>query len=442
MRPNIKIKTKSLFLSLAIIVISNTFSFSQESYQVNIDRLTENFNKLKSFSDPNTKGNQRVAFSDYNVEALQWLKSKLTSMGHEVNIDYAGNLVAKRKGTDNTLHPIGFGSHIDCVPNGGHYDGQVGVLGGLEVLEYLEENNVQTKHPLEFIVFSNEEGVLLGSRALAGKLDVDALSVKNTTGYTNLEGIDRLGGNTDKVFDLKREKGYFHAFVELHIEQGGVLDEKGLDIGVVQGIVGIRWWDVTVTGFSNHAGTTPMNKRQDAMLAAAEFTLAVNEIVKSIPGTQVGTVGRIQAFPGVPNVIPGKVVLSLELRDLSDDTLDMLIEKIKKKSEEIGEQFGTTFLFAPISATAKPALTSNTVKDVIENESHDLGYTSLRMPSGAGHDTQDMALLGPVGMIFIPSKGGISHSPEEYSTFEQMATGTNVLLNTILSLDKIDEISD
>ncbi len=361
-------------------------------------------------------------------------------MGLETSIDYAGNLIAKRKGTDNTLPTIGFGSHIDCVPNGGHYDGQVGVLGGLEVLEYLEEHNIETKHPLEFIVFSNEEGVLLGSRALAGKLDVEALGVKNTTGYTNLEGIDRLGGNTKKVFEIKKEKGFFHAFVELHIEQGGVLDEKGLDIGVVQGIVGIRWWDVTVTGFSNHAGTTPMNKRQDAMLAAAEFTLAVNEIVKSIPGTQVGTVGRIQAYPGVPNVIPGKVVLSLELRDLSDEKLDMLIDKIKKKSEKIGEQYGTTFSFAPISATAKPALTSNTIKDVIERESHDLGYTALRMPSGAGHDTQDMALLGPVGMIFIPSKHGISHSPEEYSTFEQMANGTNVLLNTILTLDKLNKI--
>ena len=185
-----------------------------------------------------------------------------------------------------------------------------------------------------------------------------------------------------------------------------------------------------------------MNKRQDAMLAAAEFTLAVNEIVKSIPGTQVGTVGKIQAFPGVPNVIPGKVMLSLELRDLSDDKLDMLIDKIKNKSEEIGEQYGTTFSFAPISATAKPALTTTLIQDVIEQKSHDLGYTTLRMPSGAGHDSQDMALLGPVGMIFIPSKGGISHSPEEYSTFEQMENGTNVLLNTILALDKMDKISD
>lgn len=291
-------KTKTLFLSLVINVIAITFSSSQEHqvYKINTNRLIERFNKLKSFSDPNTKGNQRVAFSDYNVEALQWLKSKLTNIGLETSIDYAGNLIAKRKGLDNSLPPIGFGSHIDCVPNGGHYDGQVGVLGGLEVLEFLQEHKIETKHPLEFIVFSNEEGILLGSRSLAGALKKEALDIINTTGYTNAEGMDRLGGNSKKVFDLKREKESFHAFVELHIEQGGVLDEKGLDIGVVQGIVGIRWWDVTVNGFSNHAGTTPMNKRQDAMLAAAEFTLAVNEIVKSIPGTQVGTVGRIQAY--------------------------------------------------------------------------------------------------------------------------------------------------
>ena len=435
-------KTKTLFLSLVICFSTITFSFSQANHKVNVDRLTEHFNKLKSFSDPNTKGNQRVAFSDYNVDALQWLKSKLTEMGLETSIDYAGNLVAKRKGSDNNLPSIGFGSHIDCVPNGGHFDGQVGVLGGLEVLEFLEENKIETKHPLEFIVFSNEEGILLGSRALAGELDLDALNIKNTTGFTNREGMNRLGGDSNKVLDSKREKGSFHAFVELHIEQGGILEEKNIEIGVVQGIVGIRWWDVTVTGFSNHAGTTPMNKRQDAMLAASEFTLVVNEIIRSIPGTQVGTVGRIQAFPGVSNVVPGKVVLGLEIRDLSNDKMDMLISKIKDRSNEIGLKYGTTFSFIPLSATASPALTTIKIQDIIEKKSHELGYTTLRMPSGAGHDSQDMALLGPIGMIFIPSKGGISHSPEEYSTFEQMANGTNVLLNTILSLDKIDKISD
>jgi len=418
-----------------------TSVFAQESpYQIGKDELIQHFEKLKSFSDPNTKGNQRVAFSDYNIEALQWMKSKLNSLGLETSIDYAGNLIARKKGLDNALAPIGFGSHIDCVPNGGHYDGQVGVLGGLEVLEYLEENKIETEHPLEFIVFSNEEGALLGSRALAGELDPDALNVNNASGFNNREGMDRLGGNSEKVFDLKREKGYFHAFVELHIEQGGILEEKDIEIGVVQGIVGIRWWDVTITGFSNHAGTTPMNKRQDAMLAAAEFTLAVNEIVKSIPGTQVGTVGRIQAFPGVPNVVPGKVVLSLEIRDLSNDKMDLLIGKIKDRSNKIGEHYGATFSFFSLSANSSPALTTTSIQDLIEQKSHELGYTTLRMPSGAGHDAQDMALLGPIGMIFIPSKGGISHSPEEYSSFEQMVNGTNVLLNTILSLDKLNKI--
>ncbi len=437
-----KRKSHLIFWVFSIFCLTYSLSQTNQVYQVNINRLTESFNKLKSFSDPNAKGNQRVAFSDYNIEALQWMKSKLNSIGLETSIDYAGNLIAKRKGLDNTLPPIGFGSHMDCVPNGGHYDGQVGVLGGLEVLEFLNENKIETKHPLEFIVFSNEEGALLGSRALAGQLDPDALNVNNASGFTNREGMDRLGGNSKKVFDLKREKGYFHAFVELHIEQGGILEEKDIEIGVVQGIVGIRWWDVTITGFSNHAGTTPMNKRQDAMMAAAEFTLAVNEIVTSIPGTQVGTVGKIQAFPGVPNVVPGKVVLGLEIRDLSNDKMDLLIDKIKEKSNEIGERYGTTFSFFSLSANASPALTTTAVQDMIEQKSRKLGYSTLRMPSGAGHDTQDMAHLGPIGMIFIPSKGGISHSPEEYSSFEQMANGTNVLLNTILALDNMNKIID
>jgi len=435
-----KTRKRAFIFSMCFIAVS---VFAQHApYQIEKDKLVEHFEKLKSFSDPNTKGNQRIAFSDYNIEALQWMKLKLNSLGLETHIDYAGNLIAKKKGLDNSLPPIGFGSHIDCVPNGGHYDGQVGVLGGLEVLEFLEENKIETKHPLEFIVFSNEEGALLGSRALAGQLDPDALNVNNASGFTNSEGMDRLGGNSKKVFDLKREKGYFHAFVELHIEQGGILEEKDIEIGVVQGIVGIRWWDVTITGFSNHAGTTPMNKRQDAMLAASEFTIAVNEIVTSIPGNQVGTVGKIQAFPGVHNVVPGKVVLGLEIRDLSNDKMDMLIDKIKEKSNEIGERYGTTFSFFSLSANVSPALTTTAVQDIIEQKCHKLGYSTLRMPSGAGHDTQDMAHLGPIGMIFIPSKGGISHSPEEYSSFEQMANGTNVLLNTLLAIDKMNEISD
>ncbi len=414
----------------------------RELVLINAERLITSFDSLASFDDPLTKGNDRIAFSDYNIQALQWIRKDLTELGLDVSIDYAGNLIAKRAGRDSTLSPIGFGSHIDCVPNGGHYDGQVGVLAGIEVLKVLNDKNIQTKHPLEFIVFSNEEGGVLGSRALAGAIEDETLDVMTASGLTNGQGIDRLGGDSERIFEVARADNAFHAFLELHIEQGAILEESGLDIGVVQGIVGLRWWDVEITGFSNHAGTTPMDRRQDAMLAAAEFTLAVNEIVRKMEGTQVGTVGRIKAFPGVPNVIPGKVVLSLELRDLSNDVLDQLFAQIEDRSAFIGEKYNTSFEFRSISATGEPALTSITIQDLIEEICTGLGHSSKRLPSGAGHDAQEMALLGPTGMIFIPSKGGVSHSPDEYSTFKEMTNGANVLLNTILELDQIDNISD
>lgn len=407
-----------------------------QTLQINQDRLEESWKTLKSYGhNPETNGNDRIAFSDYNVEALQMLQDKLEGLGMQVHRDAAGNLIAHRKGKNNKLKPIAFGSHIDCVPNGGHYDGQVGTLGAIEVIETLVDKNHTTKHPLQLIIFSNEESGVFGSRALAGALTPASLEVMTKSGYSNGEGIERLGGDSSKVLSIAREHGSLHAFLELHIEQGGILEERGLDIGVVQGIVGLRWWDVTVKGISNHGGTTPMNKRYDALLAAAKFTQMVNEVVTSHPGTQVGTVGRIQAFPGAPNVVPGRVELSLELRDLNEAKIDKLFAEIESKAHLIEKDSGVHFEFKSISATGKAALTDSRIQDVIEAKATELGFSNQRMPSGAGHDAQEMSHIAPTGMIFIPSRGGISHSPDEYSSIEDMANGVQLLLETILELD-------
>lgn len=224
--------------------------------------------------------------------------------------------------------------------------------------------------------------------------------------------------------------------MELHIEQGGKLEKEGLDIGVVEGIVGLNWWDVVFTGFANHAGTTPMNARQDALLAAAKYIVAVNEITNSFEGAQVGTVGRIKAEPGAPNVIPGKVTASLEIRDLSLEVIQKVYRAIKKKTEEIAEASNVTVEFLPLDTTAEPALTDTEIQKEIASSAKSLGLTYQYMPSGAGHDAQDISRFAPVGMIFVPSKGGISHSPKEFTSAEDMANGANVLLHTILALDK------
>ena len=353
-----------------------------------------------------------------------------------MKVDYAANIIARKEGADKKLKPIIFGSHIDAVPNGGHYDGPLGVIGGIEALETILDNKIITSHPLELIIFTNEEGGVFGSRALAGKLNYDALEVKTASGFTNGEGVDRLGGDQKKIFDVIKSSNDYHAFVELHIEQGNILNKKNIDIGVVTGIVGLKWWDVTITGFANHAGTTPMDERKDPMIAAADFILLVKNIINEIPGNQVGTVGKIEAFPGAPNVIPGKVKLSLEIRDLDENKIDFLFNEIEKRAKLIALENETIISFSSIDINASPALMDDQIQALIIDAANELNYSFKKMPSGAGHDAQDMAIIVPSGMIFIPSVDGISHSPKEFSSDEAVYKGTNILLNTILKLDK------
>jgi len=403
---------------------------------VNQDRLEQRIFELAKFGLQENGETERVAFSDADIAAQKWVMNTLTNLGLEVHIDFAGNVIGTRKGKDTTLKPISFGSHIDRVPNGGNYDGCVGSMASLEVLEVLKENKIITKHPLEIIIFSNEEGGVMGSRALAGHLGESAMGVRNSTGYSMGEGIMRLGGDTTRIKEVARDKDEIAAFLELHIEQGGTLEKENIDIGIVEGIVGLKWWEVEFTGFANHAGTTPMNARQDALLAAAKFIVAVNETTNSFEGAQVGTVGKISAEPGAPNVIPGRVVTSLEIRDLSSEVIEKVYQAIKAKGEEIAKASDVQIEFRPLDTTADPAIMTSAIQKEIGKSAKKLGLSMKRMPSGAGHDAQDMALITPTGMIFVPSKGGISHSPKEFTSAEDMANGANVLLHTILALDK------
>ncbi|MET6991127.1 Zn-dependent hydrolase [Sediminicola arcticus] len=430
------------YLALVLILAyqpsfaQQTISQSEKTLAVNQNRLEASIFELAKFGIKPNGETSRVAFTDADIASRTYLINLMKNAGLQVHIDFAGNIIGRREGTDGTKKIIAFGSHTDTVPDGGNYDGCVGSLAALEVALTLNENNIVTNHPLEVIIFSNEEGGLLGSRALAGALSPEALLVKNNSGFTQGEGANRLGGDVSKIEQAARKKGELAAFLELHIEQGGILYGENIDIGVVEGIVGIKWWDVEITGFANHAGTTPMNMRKDALLAASKFIIAVNEVTNSIEGKQVGTVGRISADPGAPNVIPGKVLLSLEIRDLSSERIMQVFNGIQKRAEEIATESNTTISFHPIDANAKPALTDKTIQEAIASSANNLGLTLKQMQSGAGHDAQDMALVAPAGMIFVPSKDGISHSPKEFTSAKDMANGANVLLQTILKLDR------
>src|SRR5574341_300750 len=422
-------------LTAACVLDPLAIARGTDPWRVNGARLNQHLAELAEFGKNPQGGVSRVAYSEADARGREYVMGLMRGAKLDVSIDAAGNIIGRRReSSEAKLRPILFGSHIDSVPEGGNYDGDVGSLGAIEVAQTLAENNLFTRHPLEVVIFQNEEGGLIGSRAMDGELTERELDLVSRSGKTIREGIRFLGGDPMKLASARRQPGSIAAYLELHIEQGGILDKEKIAIGVVEGIVGINWWDVTVEGFANHAGTTPMNQRQDALLAAAKFIEAVNRVVTSVPGRQVGTVGRIQALPGAPNVIPGKVLLSLELRDLDAAKIQMLYQRIRAEADQITQASKVIFDFKEIN-TNIPAPTDPRIRALIDQSAKELGLTTKVMPSGAGHDAQDMARLAPVGMIFIPSVGGISHSPKEFSRPRDIENGANVLLRTLLKLD-------
>ena len=420
---------KLLLICFLSVVIANN------PLRVDHNRLNDNFIKLSKISSIEFGSLSRVAYTDADINGRKYIMQLMVSAGMDVHIDEGGNIIGRLKGKDNDLPPIAIGSHIDSVPEGGSCDGNVGSLSAIEVAHTIRENNYTLNHPLIVVIFQNEEGGLFGSKIMTTGLTDLELGLKSSSGFTIKEGIKRIGGNLNKLEDAKLKRNEWTAYVELHIEQGGFLYDENLEIGIVEGIVGIKQWDVGINGFANHAGTTPMDKRNDALYAASLYVQAVHEIGKNTPGNQVATVGVIKSFPGAPNVIPGKVNASLEIRDLDEKKIDSIYKKIKRSSKKIAKKTGTTIQFQQ-TINIVPEPTNSLIRKAIFGASNDLKLKSKFMPSGAGHDAQEMAQICPIGMIFIPSKNGISHSPKEYSSSNDISNGANVLLNTVLKIDK------
>jgi N-carbamoyl-L-amino-acid hydrolase len=402
--------------------------------RVNGDRINQQLTALSEFGKNPYGGVSRTAYSDADKQGRAWVMGVMREAGLETSIDVAGNIIGKRAGSSTALKPILFGSHIDSVPDGGNYDGDVGVLSSIEVVRTMRDRGLVTRHPIEVIIFQNEEGGTIGSRAFVGHLPDSDLGLVAKSGKTLRDGITFIGGDPTKLSTLHWKKGDYAAYIEYHIEQGGTLDAEGVNIGVVEGIVGIGWWDVVIDGFGNHAGTTPMDKRRDALMSAAKYVQMVNRVVTSEPGRQVGTVGRIQAFPGAPNVIPGQVQATLEIRDLDKAKIVRLANRVMDEAKKIGAENGTTFTFKE-TYLSEPAIMDTGVQKVIEAGAKSLDMTTKYLPSGAGHDAQYMAQICPTGMIFCPSVGGVSHSPKEFTKPQDVVNGANVLMQTVLALD-------
>jgi beta-ureidopropionase / N-carbamoyl-L-amino-acid hydrolase len=409
------------------------------SIRVKGDRLRSTLEALSlhgrklggSFSD----GVSRYGYSDADIAGRGYVMKLLRLAGCEPDIDAAGNIMATRPGRgERGLKPIMIGSHIDSVPGGGNFDGALGAMAAIEVLQSLEDARLQLRHPLQVAIWSNEEGGTIGSGLAVGAVKPETLQ-RVSNGVRIADGIRRIGGDPDKLASARIVPGSIAAYVELHIEQSGLLEKAGVPIGVVDGIVSIDEYTVEIRGFANHAGTTPMPDRRNAVLAAAKFIEAVQEEVTRLPGRQVGTVGHMEVTPNARNVVPGRVVLSLELRDLDAAVIREVAERIAARAALIAEDTGTTIAMTSIEHDA-PTLAAPAVQRVIEQAAASLGLATLHLPSGAGHDAANLASIGPMGMIFVPSVLGISHSPNELTRWPDCAHGADVLLQTVLRLDR------
>lgn len=379
-------------------------------------------------------GINRVAYSDADLAGRRFTLDLFRQAGLTPRIDAAGNIIGRIEGTDRTRKPIVIGSHIDSVTDGGNFDGPLGSFGAIEVARTLREQGTRLRHPLEVVVWSNEEGGVIGSKLAIGDFKAVDLDGIARSGKTFREGIGLVGGNVAALERDVRAPGSAACYLELHIEQGGLLEQAGLQVGVVQGIVGLRFFEVTVQGVANHAGATPMDQRHDAVLAAARFTVAVNEAIRSEPGRQVATVGRVVPSPNTRNVIAGRVDLTVDLRDLDPAKLQRFAERFRRIASEVGAASGTTCTMREFTSSA-PALADGAMMAAVEASAASLGLSRQRMPSGAGHDAQEMALICPMGMIFVPSVGGVSHAPAEFTKAEDVVNGVNVLLNAVLTVD-------
>jgi len=400
------------------------------------DRLNRTLYQLAEIGQQPNGGVSRIAFTTEDMLARQLVRSWMEEAGMDVRIDAAGNMIGRYAGRFATAPALATGSHIDTVPMAGRYDGCLGVLAGIEVVRVLNDQKIRLNHPIEVIVFTDEESTVIGSKAMAGEIKFDAEYYRRKDGTAIETCLERIGGDWSKVATAKRDRGEMAAFVELHVEQGGVLEAANTQIGVVKGVVGQHRFRVDITGRPNHAGTTPMNMRQDALVAAAQVVLTVNRIAVETPGEQVATVGYLKVLPCATNTVPAAVDLRIDLRDLSQTHLNNLIKQIQQELAHIATETNTkiemheTFHVRPTPAT--PA-----VMEAIAQVCQQQGLNTLQLPSRAGHDAQEIGRFTDMGMIFIPSQGGISHSEEEFSSVEECTQGANVLLHTLLELDQL-----
>jgi N-carbamoyl-L-amino-acid hydrolase len=409
---------------------------------VDADRLRADFERLSSIGATPDGGVARTTFSDAHLEARAWFRERADAAGLETRVDAAGNHSAVLPGQAPGSRTLLLGSHLDSVPNGGRFDGALGVLAGLEVLRAVKHAGLALPVTLEAIDFTDEEGSLvglLGSWALSGALTGEILAAPRGGREAFLAALEHAGLREERLADARRDPQSIAGYLELHIEQGPVLERAGASIGAVTEIVGSRSYRLAFEGTRRHAGTTPMDARRDALAGAARFVLVVRDTVTREHPRCVGTVGGIEVEHPAFNVVPGRVRILLELRAPAADELDALEHELLQAARRDASAAGLELHVEHVGRWDAVAL-DPTIQELVLEAARDLGLSALKLPSGAGHDAQALASITPAGMIFVPSAGGISHDPDEHTSWRDCINGANVLLMTALRLARSEQL--
>src|SRR5215210_7920632 len=404
---------------------------------VNGGRLWRRLSDLAEIGKQESGGVTRLSFTEEERAAKDLVASYMEEAGLAVREDTAGNLFGRREGKDPDAPAVLVGSHVDSVYDGGNFDGSLGVLAGIEVAQTMQEGSIETDHPVEVVAFTDEEGArfsfgMIGSRALAGTLSGEDLQHEDSDGISIADAMRDYGLDPERIAQAAHPRASLAAYLELHIEQGRVLEGEGLPVGVVTGIAAPVWRRLVFTGETGHAGTTPMDLRRDALAAAAEV-MALIEAEASATGSSVGTVGQLGVEPGGINIIPGRAELSLDLRDIDEGTRDLVEERILQRAREVCERRAVGFETEVLQRMV-PASCSETVRGAARTACEKLGIRPHELASGAAHDGMQLVELYPMGMLFIRSKSGVSHSPDEWSSKEDCTVGASVLYHTVLDL--------
>ncbi|MGM0511909.1 MAG: Zn-dependent hydrolase [Pseudomonadota bacterium] len=398
-------------------------------------RIQQHLEQLAEFTATPGEGTTRMSYSPQGQQARAYIKAQMEAAGLSVREDAIGNIFGKSQAQDPALPSVMIGSHFDSVPNGGAFDGPAGVVMGLEVAKLFQEHRLLPRYPLEVVALVEEEGAsfgrgLLASCAIAGKVDAEELHrLRDSQGQSAAQCMAQVGFDADRVASVVREPQTLKAFIELHIEQGPVLEQEGLDVGLVDVIVGITQLVVTITGKAGHAGTTPMDRRHDALVAASQVISRVGDFAREAGDETVATTGKIQVFPNGANVIPSKVIFTVDIRSKRLDKLQQVVEQTKACIQQQAGAGIACQIEQPL--LVEPTRLHSGIHRQLQKHSEALGLSHRTMVSGAGHDAMIFAGITDVGLVFVPSKDGLSHHPDEWTDYEQIQKGIDVIFQTV-----------